>query len=259
MRETTVPSRLIDSTTRGPRLLSGGSWGAVPPGWQLYMAVCAAGVVSLVVSSVRSLTRRRPAQVVANHSRVVDVAAELGGRPLGNGPFRWLASFPGNEVFEIELATRDVRLPRFPAEWDGLSILHLSDWHLIGTIDRPYFEHASLLAEEMRADLILASDPDADRLGAEVRDPRGEYVYVSGNRLGAILTDFALRSRARRGRLNDASYVVTTLVTTPLIRRIGESRGVRVIDDLLVGFKYIAQTIDRESRRHSDPRRRGGL
>ena len=101
-------------------------------------------------------------------------------------------------------------------------------------------------AKETGADLILASDPDADRLGAAVRDERGEYVYLSGNRLGAILADFVLRSRSRRGLLTTSSYVVTTLVTSPLIRHISEAYGVRVIDDLLVGFKYIAQTIDRE-------------
>jgi predicted MPP superfamily phosphohydrolase len=112
---------------------------------------------------------------------VVDVAAALGGRPLGNGPFRWLASFPGNEVFEIEMATRDVRLPCLLPEWDGLSILHLSDWHLIGTIDRPYFEHASQLAAEMRADLIVFTGDLLDR------QPLIEWLPTTLGRLSAPL------------------------------------------------------------------------
>ena len=148
---------------RGPRLVFGGSWNEVPPGWLAYMALCAVGVASLAASSLRYLTQRRPAQVAANHSRVVDVAAELGRPPLGNGPFRWLTPVPGNEIFEIELATKDIHLPRLPKECDGLSILHLSDWHFIGTIDRPFFERASQLAAELRADLIVFTGDLLDR------------------------------------------------------------------------------------------------
>jgi predicted MPP superfamily phosphohydrolase len=119
--------------------------------------------VSLIVSSARYHLHRRPEQVTVCDSRVVDVAAELGGRPLGDGPFRWLIPFPGNEVFQIETSTKELRLPRLPPEWDGLSILHLSDWHFIGTIDRPYFEYASRLASETRADLIVFTGDLLDR------------------------------------------------------------------------------------------------
>jgi hypothetical protein len=148
---------------RGPRLVDGGSWREVPLAWLLYIAVCTAGVFSLIASSVRYLSRRRPAQVLSNHSRVVDVAAELGHRPLGAGPFRWLTPVPGNEIFEIELGTKEIRLPRLPPVWDGLSILHLSDWHFIDTIDRPFFERASQLAAELRADLIVFTGDLLDR------------------------------------------------------------------------------------------------
>jgi phosphoglucomutase/phosphomannomutase len=96
------------------------------------------------------------------------------------------------------------------------------------------------------AQLVLASDPDADRLGVAVRDGNGNYRPLSGNALAALLVDYILRKRKSSGTLGPAHYVVTTLVTTPLVGAIARSYKVRVVDDLLVGFKYIAQAIDRE-------------
>lgn len=96
------------------------------------------------------------------------------------------------------------------------------------------------------ADLLLASDPDADRLGVMVRNNDDAFEYLTGNRVGALLTDYILRRRADAGALSAEHYVVETLVTTPLITAIAHKAGVRAVDDLLVGFKYIAQTMDRE-------------
>jgi phosphoglucomutase/phosphomannomutase len=106
----------------------------------------------------------------------------------------------------------------------------------------PPIEHA----KKSGANLILASDPDADRLGVAVRNSRGEYVHLSGNRIGALLTDYVCRKRRAVGTLGPQHFVVETLVTTPLIGAIARSYRIRAIDDLLVGFKYIAQTMDKE-------------
>ncbi len=91
------------------------------------------------------------------------------------------------------------------------------------------------LARETGADLVLATDPDADRLGAAVRDHRGGLVPIDGNRLGAIMLDHVLRHEP-----DPRGWVLTTLVTTPLIRALCEVAGVDVVDDLLVGFKHHA-------------------
>ncbi len=96
-------------------------------------------------------------------------------------------------------------------------------------------------------DLIMATDPDADRLRVAVRDHSSSqkikpWILLSGNQLGALLVDFALSYRDWPA---DA-YVVQTMVTSPLISRIAKSKGVRVIDKLPVGFKYIGETIDAE-------------
>ncbi len=96
------------------------------------------------------------------------------------------------------------------------------------------------------ADLVLASDPDADRLGVAVRDAKGEFVVLSGNRIGALLADYIIRRRKGAGTVGPQHFVVETLVTTPLIAEIAHAHKLRAIDNLLVGFKYIAQTIDRE-------------
>lgn len=117
---------------------------------------------------------------------------------------------------------------------------------------RPLIDHAKTAdrktteAKTAGANLLLASDPDADRLGVVVRNADGDYVPISGNQTGALITDYLLRKRAENGTLSADNYVVETLVTTPLIAAIARQYGVRIIDDLLVGFKYIGQTIDAE-------------
>ena len=148
---------------RGPRLLDGGTLSDVPPLWRLYFFLCLAGAASLCFSAVRHLTRRTPALLVSNHTRTVDVVETLGTRPLGNGPFRWLTAVPGNQIFEIDVAVKELRLSRLPREWDGLSIVHLSDWHFIGTIDRPFFEYAARLAGEEQGDMIVFTGDLLDR------------------------------------------------------------------------------------------------
>ncbi|MGH7199576.1 MAG: phospho-sugar mutase [Planctomycetaceae bacterium] len=108
------------------------------------------------------------------------------------------------------------------------------------------FAPAIARAKEIGAEIMLASDPDADRLGVCVRGSDGEYVHLTGHRIGALLTDYVLRRRAAAGTLTPQHYIVETLVTTPLVAAIGRKHGVRVIDDLLVGFKYIAETMEGE-------------
>lgn len=100
------------------------------------------------------------------------------------------------------------------------------------------------------AELILASDPDADRLGVMVRDRSGKFIALTGNQVGALLTDYLFRKRKASGRFSPEDYVVETLVTTPLTKAIAEWHGARCFSELLVGFKYIAQTMEEQGTRH---------
>jgi phosphoglucomutase len=99
-------------------------------------------------------------------------------------------------------------------------------------------------AEECGADLVLATDPDADRLGVAVRMAAGRCLPLTGNQVGVLLLDYVLRKRYEAGRLAADDFVCTTVVTTPMFRAVGEAAGIRVIDNLLVGFKYIGRTVD---------------
>jgi phosphoglucomutase/phosphomannomutase len=111
---------------------------------------------------------------------------------------------------------------------------------------RAVFEPAIARAKAAGAGLVLASDPDADRLGAAVAGSDGRFQHLTGNQIGALLADYVLRKRAAAGSLSPEHYVVETIVTTPLVARIAAAHGVRAIGDLLIGFKYIAETMDGE-------------
>lgn len=140
---------------RGPALLRGGSWSELPLGWAIYLGICAIGTVSLAVSMVRWVTRTRPQPQVSNHSQLIDVAQRLGRRPAGHGEHERLLNVPGNQCFKLEISEKEYRLPRVPAAWDGLSIVHITDVHFEGAIDRPYFEEVCRIANEMRGDVIV--------------------------------------------------------------------------------------------------------
>ena len=101
-------------------------------------------------------------------------------------------------------------------------------------------------AQKVGADVILATDPDCDRMGcaAPVGKCDGEWRTLNGNQLGALLTDYVLERQNQTGNLSPDKYVVKTLVTTELIRRIADSYGVTTWGDLLVGFKWIGGIID---------------
>jgi hypothetical protein len=138
----------------GPKVLLGGGWQELSPGWVIYLGLCAAGAIALAVTAGRYQSRSLPAALTSNHSELIDVAKRLGHRPLAPGPYQWLARLPGNELFHIEVSQKTLQLPRLPAEWDGLSILHLSDLHFIGTLDLPFFEEVARLSADQNADLI---------------------------------------------------------------------------------------------------------
>lgn len=118
----------------------------------------------------------------------------------------------------------------------------------------PIVEHA----KQEDIGLILASDPDADRIAASVRCSKsGEYVVLSGNQIGALICDYIVskRSAARppidgaqgcpfTSHLTSEHYVVETLVTTQLTASIARAAGLQVVDELLVGFKFIGQAMD---------------
>lgn len=106
---------------------------------------------------------------------------------------------------------------------------------------RQAFECAIKTAEGTDADLLLATDPDCDRVGIAVRDGE-EYVLMTGNEVGAMLCEYLLSSLKEQGKLPNNPIVVKTIVTTPLVETIADAYGAQTAD-LLTGFKYIGELV----------------
>jgi predicted MPP superfamily phosphohydrolase len=127
-----------------------------------YLSVCwFAALVGLPIATIRRGLRKSVA-LTANHTRTVDVAAKLGYRPMGNGPYRQLTRLPGNDVFRVDFNEKRLLLPRLPAAWEGLTILHLSDLHLNGVPDRRFFEHVMDECHEWQPDLVALTGDIVD-------------------------------------------------------------------------------------------------
>lgn len=108
------------------------------------------------------------------------------------------------------------------------------------------------LGREVNADIVMASDPDADRLGVFVPDREQGFQYITGNAFGAMMLDFVLERRREQRTLPENAYVLTTFVTTGLVRKICQAYGVEVVDDLLVGFKNMAYEMYRREEAGQD-------
>lgn len=106
----------------------------------------------------------------------------------------------------------------------------------------PAMAMAIAKAKEVGADLVMASDPDADRIGVVVREPNGEYALINGNQIVMILLYYLMTRNAELGRLTGKEYIVKTIVTTETIKRIADANNIKMYD-CYTGFKWIASVI----------------
>lgn len=97
-------------------------------------------------------------------------------------------------------------------------------------------------AKEVGADIVMASDPDADRIGCVIRDNNGEYVLLNGNQIVMILLYYIITRNVELGRMTGKEYVVKTIVTTETIKTIADNAGIKMFD-CYTGFKWIASVI----------------
>jgi phosphoglucomutase len=97
-------------------------------------------------------------------------------------------------------------------------------------------------AKEIGATLVLATDPDADRVGVAIRKDNGEYILLNGNQTGAVLIYYLLKKWKENNLLTGKEYIVKTIVTTELLKDMAEKNDVECFD-VLTGFKYIADII----------------
>jgi phosphoglucomutase len=105
-------------------------------------------------------------------------------------------------------------------------------------------ELALKLAQEIDADIVMATDPDGDRVGIAVKDNNNEFVLLNGNQAAVLLIDYLLSQWNSKGKLKGKEYIVKTIVTTDLLKEIADKYKVESFD-VLTGFKYIADIINK--------------
>ncbi len=111
------------------------------------------------------------------------------------------------------------------------------------------FEIAIRYGKEIDADILLATDPDADRLGVAVKDLSGEYTVLTGNQLGALMLEYLLSEKKDKGILPENGVVIKTIVTSEIGRTIAKAYGIPTIDTL-TGFKFIGEKIKEFEQTH---------
>ena len=116
--------------------------------------------------------------------------------------------------------------------------------------DPKAFTLAIELAKEKNADIVVGTDPDADRIGVVIKDADGNYDVLTGNMTGALLTEYVLNGRKEKGKLPDNAVVITTIVTTEMVRAIAENYDAEIIE-VLTGFKFIGEKIKQFEEDHS--------
>lgn len=111
------------------------------------------------------------------------------------------------------------------------------------------FEIAIRYGKEIDADILLATDPDADRLGVAVKDLSGEYTVLTGNQLGALMLEYLLSEKKDKGILPENGVVIKTIVTSEIGRTVAKAYGIPTIDTL-TGFKFIGEKIKEFEETH---------
>ena len=106
------------------------------------------------------------------------------------------------------------------------------------------FDKSLPYAKEIKADILISTDPDADRIGLMLKH-HSAWQFLTGNEIGIILANYAISKYASKGRLNQNGVIVKTEVTTSLIEKIARENGIQCIGNLLVGFKYIADVMNK--------------
>lgn len=188
------------------------------------------------LKSILSLTLSE--EMVKRHSDIKIVYTPLHGtgvkivpRALREAGFRNIVTIPEQDVSDGNFPT--VKSPN-PEESSALKM-------------------ALEMAEKTRADLVMATDPDADRIGIAVRDKRGEMILLNGNQMASILSYYILERWRDTGKLKEGDnpdfYMVKTIVTTDLLKSMADHYGVEIFN-VLTGFKYIAEVV----RKHEGKR-----
>ena len=143
-------------------------------------------------------------------------------------------------------------IPESLHRWGFTNLIHVPEQDIpsgeFPPVDSPNPENPSAMAmaiekaKEVGADLVVASDPDADRIGCVIRDNNGDYQLINGNQIVMILLNYIMRRKREMGLLDGSEYVVKTIVTTETIKSIADNYNIKMFD-CYTGFKWIASVI----------------
>ena len=182
------------------------------------LAIGSVGFVQLVVAALNYHWYRPPLCQLTSEARTVDFRQDHRYQPwrnvlVGAGRMRRVALLPGNEQFQLEVSTKEYLCPRLPAEWDGLSIVHLADLHFRGGVARAYFEAVCEQAAALKPDLFvftgdLLDDQEClewmpETLG-KLKAPLGQF-FILGNHDWYLDPEAARREFERFGWVNLSS------------------------------------------------------
>ena len=197
----------------GPRAFFGGSWGETPWLVGAYFYLCAVtGIVDPLIMLVRT-NWPRPRALRRETSERFDYSKDVPQPPFGEGPHRRMALVPFNEALTVEFSEKELALAGLPAEWDGLSLLHISDTHFVGVVRREWFARVFEEAARHPVDLVvftgdLLDDPALvewipDTFG-RLDAPLGKW-FLLGNHDWMTGRPEVVRQALRRAGWRDAS------------------------------------------------------
>lgn len=172
------------------------------------------------VSINHELIQRFGADMKLIYSPLHGTGKVVGGRALENAGFKDYTMVPEQAIADPEFITTPFPNPEFPQT----------------------FDLAIELGKKQDADLLIATDPDADRLGSAVRLPNGDYKLLTGNQIAALMLEYILTAHDAAGDLPGNAAAVKSIVSSELATRIAEAHHVEMIN-VLTGFKYIADQI----------------
>lgn len=138
-----------------PGVLVGGKWSQLALWWKPVLLLCALGFLGFSWSVFRHLTYKPPRQQTETKSELFHMSERLNQDLIGEGPYHYLAGLPLNEIFSLEFTRKTFQFAQLPGEWEGLTILHVSDLHFSGTLKREYFTELCRIAQESKPDLII--------------------------------------------------------------------------------------------------------
>ena len=172
-----------------------------------YSAVCVPAAIYTLIVWWRYLADLSTTQrLLSTDSSICNVAGELGFQPTGSVVSSLLASIPTNQVFEIDVTTKTISLPRLPASLDGVTITHISDLHFTGRVTREFYERVVSLVNELDSDFVTITGDIIDKMKCfpwledvlgKIEGNRG-VLFVLGNHDLRIKDEIAIREAMHR-------------------------------------------------------------